>query len=192
MIGYDVRVDPQDLAMIESQLKEFPKKIPTVLSRAINRITGQANTQIRRGIANEINLQSSIIGRYLTVRRATKSQLEARIELSGHRIPAAKFKGRRLAKGASFQIQKGGERKTLLYKKTDPIFWGVMDTGHEGIFTRPQGKRYKIHELLGPSISTAFTGAPELVADAITQSQKNLAARVRHEIKYELEKRKRK
>ncbi|OQA02131.1 MAG: hypothetical protein BWY71_00135 [Planctomycetes bacterium ADurb.Bin412] len=190
MIFPEIQVNPKDLKMLESQFRDLPKQIPTILSRAINRIATMTNTQVRRGITRQINLQSNIVGRYLRLFRATRNSLAARIELAGWRIPAAKFKGRRLKRGASYQIRKGEGRKTLLYKKTDPIFWGVMPTGHEGIFTRPEGKRGKIHELLGPSISTAWSKTPGLVRTTIDNANHNLAARIRHEIKYELEKRK--
>ena len=189
MIMPEIQVDPKDLKMLEGQFRDLPRKIPTILSRAINRIASMSNTQIRRGITGQINLPSNIVSRYLKLHRSTVNTLAARIELSGHRIPAAKFKGRRLVRGASYQIRKGQARKTLLYKRTDPIFWGVMPSGHEGIFTRPAGKRYKIHELLGPSISTAWSKTPGLVRSTIDNANQNLAARIRHEIKYELEKR---
>ncbi len=190
MLTPTIQIDPKDLKMLENQFKEFPRTIPTILSRAINRIATMANTRVKRGVAAEVNLQQNIIGRYITLYRAAKTRLEARLKLSGWRIPAAKFKGRRLVKGASYQIRRGAARKKLIYKKTDPIFWGIMESGHEGIFTRPAGKRGKIHELLGPSISTAWSKTPKLLYATLDEANHNLAVRIHHEIKYELEKRK--
>lgn len=201
MIAPEIRIDPKDLKMLESQFQEFPKLISLILARALTKSSRWCTTNVRRRIQNETNMKADVIRKYIKVHSANKNHLQAEINLSGWRIPAAKFKGRRLVKGASYQISKKRGRKTLIHSYDRPIFWGVMESGHEGIFTRTKTrgfyfkshtakKAYRLHELLGPSVSTALDLTGSLGIQFKKETGEYLNKRIHHEIKYELEKRK--
>jgi len=195
-----IRVDPNDLRRMNYIFRDTPKKIPVILNRAINRIAAQAKVKVRRDIAQLITLKQKDIGRKIRLKKSSQSTLQAKIGISGWQFEVDKFRGRRLKRGASWQIFRQGSRETQLYKLDVPIFWGhgihnyIFSSStpgeFEGIFEREEDRRYPIWRKMGPSLSQVFTGAAGLAQKTLAETSHNLAARIRHEIKFELEKRK--
>jgi hypothetical protein len=134
----DIQVNDNGLGKI---FDDFPATKKVILSRAINRTAAWSRTRTLEAITQNLALKKSDLDgshRFggVTLTRANPDHLEARVNVSGSRIPLIYFHGTPNAppspRGIAYQIDAGGGRKRL----TLDAFVAVMSSEHTGFFKR--------------------------------------------------------
>jgi len=168
-----VVIDPAKLAAVEGMMAGIKRGVPRVITRAINKVGVAARTEICRRIAAEVNLKvTELRNRNVTLTKANYDRWEAKVRISGRRVPLLRWLARQTRKGVSYAIRRG-ERRLV-----PGGFIAEMDTGHRGVFRRkgaPQARRRRrrgheaevrprlpIQELYGPSAPEAMSKIEDL------------------------------
>ena len=182
----DIQYDKRKLRQLEKTLRGIPNGMPKVLSRAVNKTASGARTKTVRGVAQEINLKQSGIRKSIRLDKATYSNPQAIVSLTGRRIPLIYFKARQLKKGIKYAIDKGSSSLITYDKDTSPVFITKVrgsnakaaaqfgDGGHTGVFKRMSKKRKSIIELKGPSLPQVFDNADALSDTIKKETAQNL------------------
>lgn len=188
MADVTVVVDKGDMKRLTKSLAAYPREAPKVLQRAVNRTTNTARVQAVRDIAGDTKLKQSDIfkrgvsNRPITQTRATNAKPEARINVTGRRIPLSRFKAREVKKGVSYNVGQG--RKTI-----KGAFLRTVGVGqHRGVFVRQGKTAYPISEKFGPSLGYIFAESTNMVKDAVKKANKDLTKNIDTQLKLVLEK----
>ena len=131
MIAIDIRADVD--RAVRSLTKLQRSVIPTATVRALNKTGAQAKTQAAREIRDRYNISSRIVGRNITVFRATKTgatSLTAIVKPFGRKFPVMAFQARQTAAGVRIQIKRGAP-KVIAH-----AFIARTRSGHVGVFAR--------------------------------------------------------
>ena len=185
-----IKFDAKQLRRIQLMLRDIPKQLPRIMSRALNKTATAARAEIVRKIAGEIKLKQKTIRENIKLNRATFRHWLAAITISSKKIPLIEFGGRQLKSGVSYQISRTGGRKKILYDpETNRVFIAVMKSGHRGIYERRGPGRLPIRELMGPNIQSVFKNAPGLAEKVITETQAKLVHNIDAQIAYVIAKR---
>ncbi len=113
--------------------------------RAVNRSMQTVRTATLRGLAEDTGLAQRDIRPSLGLTRATFGQPQARLVVTGRRIPLIAFRARQTLTGVSYRLP--GGRGTIAH-----AFLATMRSGHRGVFRRRGRARLPIVELRGPSL----------------------------------------
>lgn len=183
----EIKFDEKKLRKIQLMLRDMPREMPKVMSKAVNITAKSIRAEMARRIANETNMKVGAIKKFgMDWEKATYSRWQSIIGISGRRIPLIGFKGTKQIKtGVSYQIKKTGGRQTI--KST---FIAVMQSGHKGVFKREGEARLPIVELRGPSIGRVFEDAAGLARTVTQSAYKKLEQNIDAQVAYILKKRK--
>ena len=113
MADVEIKFDKRKLENIQRQLRDIPRAMPKVMSRAINRTATSARAEIARKIAGEINVKQSTVKKSIRTTKATYSFWQSVLRISSRRIPLMQFKARQTKTGVSYRIEKAAGRKKL-------------------------------------------------------------------------------
>jgi len=179
----EIKFDKKKLARVQALLKGIPGALPRVMSRAINKTTLAARTRIVRAIAAEIKVKQKTIRQRISLDRATYTRWQAKLHITGRRIPLIYFGARQMAGGdIRYQINPTGGPTTISYdKESNPVFIGTLKSGHRGVFRR-LGKRLPITELFGPSIPAVYEKAPGLAARMLKEAYRDLDKNIDYQL----------
>lgn len=169
----DIRFDKRKLRAVQRQLRGIPGAMPKVMSRAINKTTMGARTQIKRRIKGEVNMKVGAIGKGIALTRATVSRWLATLDLFSKRIPLVQFATRQTKKGVGYKIDPQKPRQSI-----ESAFIQTMKSGHRAVMKRRAGGRLPIDERFGPSIGAVFEDAGTIAKDVVIESSKKLGANV--------------
>jgi len=188
MFSIDFKVDNR---RVEKALSQLASNLQDkAIMRAVNKTAAAAKTATSREIrAQGYNIKAAAISKSLHIRRATRNNLEAVIEVAGKPIPLINYGARQVGKGVSVQVKNG--RKII-----PGAFIVTMPNGHRGVFVRV-GRLHKkvmkngrpiwsglpIRQLWGPSIPTVVANEAVQHAMAIT-IRKKYARLLAHEIRF--------
>ena len=134
-----VQFDKAKLRSIQNMLKGIPGAMPKVMTRGINKTVGAAVAEIKRVIADDVNVQKKDISKAIKVHKATYGRWVADIDVYSKRIPLFKFRG------------KTGAKKTVMISTTPKqsawLYFNVFRDkyGEAAIFSRSytiKQKRY--------------------------------------------------
>jgi len=169
MMAGEIKIESKDINLLSKRVKGIKKGIPKVLSRAINKTSQKAKTQIIDEVHKETNLQKKGIRKGIKQFNATESKLVGGVSaIDDEKIPliffsAKKFVSKAKYGGISYKMR--GQKRKLVYRNTPeadipaagPTIRTRMKSGHIGIFRRTDeigkiSKKPKIFELKGPSI----------------------------------------
>ena len=175
---------------IDKALKMFdPKHVIHAAQKAINDVSKQAMTEVKKNITEEYNVKYGRLSQYLRLTtRARGDNLEAVITGKGRGLALsyfdAKQEGQRIAnigvarrKGKVLlrkQGRKYGGQVTALVKKMggrkvvsgEPKpFIAQMKSGHIAVVRRIGKERKPIRELFGPGVGGLF-GTPKIMGNA--------------------------
>jgi len=167
----EIKVDDVKLRKVERMLRGFPKAVPKVMSRGINRTITSAKTETARKIAAEISLKVSDVKKTIYIKKASYSRWLAQLGISGSRIPLKMFKARQTKKGVSYKI--GAKRKFI-----KSAFFATMSSGHIGVFKRLGKFRLPIAELFGPSLGIVFEESGTIANDVTGSAYKMLGKNI--------------
>jgi len=181
LIQTTLHVDRKQITSIQTLLRGVKGALPTIQSRAVNKVATAGRAKIVRTIFREVAIkQTDIRKRNVFLRRARKASPVAKVTISGRRVPLRTFQARRTQKGVSYRIRRSGGRKKILHS-----FLATMRSGHEGVMLRKAGTRMekknkeKIVERYGPSVPVVMDGLPRLAAATL---DREMAAKLHFEV----------
>jgi Prophage minor tail protein Z (GPZ) len=164
MIAIDVRADIDRAIRSLTELQRTV--IPTTTARALNKTAAQAKTQAGREIRTRYNISSRIVGRHITVFRATKTgatSLTAIVRPFGRKFQVIAFQARQTPAGVRIQIKRGSP-KVIAH-----AFIARLKSGHLGVFARGvySGRRF-VHQKPRLPITELFTvGVPQAFGNRV-------------------------
>ena len=150
----EIKYDDAKIKRLQRELKNLPRALPKIMSRALNRTALSARTEVSRSLAGRIGLRIKDVRQRVVMQKASYSNWRSAIRISSRRLPIIRFGARQTAKGVTY---KQGRQRVLIRH----AFIATMPSGHRGIFKRKGGARLPIAELRGPSLAQVFTGAQD-------------------------------
>jgi hypothetical protein len=175
-----ILIDDAALARLRASLGDMEHKAESAVSGAINETTAEQKTSIARKIYEKVNLTSGRIKKDIHIVRATPKKLAGSVRLEHQRrIGLRQFGARQTRKGVSYQIARGGARKTARHA------FIATAKGAEHVFERKVigGKRVgrlPLRRLMGVSAWGAFVKAglvDQQFIEANQSFEKNLTQR---------------
>lgn len=131
-VAMDISFDPRQLADLRGLLRDVPRGLERVMSRALNKVGVWAQTRVLKMITREIAVKlRDIRNRNVRLRRASFGRLFVVLSIVGRRIPLERFGARQTGRGVSYRIRRSGRRQRI-----DDAFIQRMDSGHVGVFVR--------------------------------------------------------
>lgn len=181
----EIEFDKAKLRRVQSLMREVPEKMPTAMSRAINRTAKSARAEMVRRMAGDVNIVQKSIRSSIKLTKASKNKWIAELGISGRRISLISFKGTsQTKKGIAYRIKTGGARKLV-----PSAFIGTpRRTGIKGVLKRMTPRRYPLAWLRGPSLPYVFERAPGVAAAVIKNTHKKLEANIDAQVKFILQK----
>ncbi len=174
----EIVIDDKEIKRLERQLSAFPKAMPGVMSRSINKTTTSARVVSANQINAKTGIKKTVIKKGLPIFKATLARWVGRIHFSGRRIPVINLEARQTNKGVTYRSTETKGRVLIksAFKARMPLPSGFRKPGHLGVFVRKvQGGKFKeydgrlpIGEQRGPSLKEIFVNAPAIVA-AVTR-----------------------
>jgi len=177
----EIEYDEARLARVRKMLRDIPQGMPRVMSRAINRTTTSARTEIARRISGQVKIKISDVRKGITIHKATYSRWQATLNLFTRRIPLIKFGARQLKKGVSYQISKIEGRKRIT--EAPRPFIQTMPSSHVGVFRRTGPQRLPIVQLMGTSIGSVFEHGGTVAPDVQKETSKKLEKNIDDQVK---------
>ncbi len=177
----DLKVDDRDLKTLERQLRSFPKAMPRVMSRAINKTVISARVQAARGIIQEINLTVTRAKRAMIITKATFSRWVGKIHFQKRRIRIIFFGAKQKPKGVTYKIERDKGRQ-LIPGAFITTVRGGQNAENRGVFARKFVKgsrtkrvgRFSIIQQRGPSMARLFKDNPRIVASVTQTATRNI------------------
>ena len=168
---FEVIVNKQQVKELKVLLKRFPRTVPRILTRAINKVGVAARTKVLKKVSQTYNVTQKNLKKYnIGLRKANFKTLAAKLNIKGRRIPLIQFKARQLKKGVTYSIKK--RRRTIYAFMESPVGGRptVMKSGHKGVFSRKEVKgkrvgRLPIVERFGPSVPYMYQGMREFAGN---------------------------
>lgn len=163
----------RQLDEVQRVLRAIPRGWQTAASRAINKTALTVRSKIVKKIREYMPIKQKEIRKKVTLKKATRTFLEAIIRIKGGRIPLIDFGARQTAKGVTYKLQ--GRKHRLVH-----AFIGTMLSGHTGVFERTGLSRLPIRERFGPSVLSAYLKHDmNIQVSAADLLQKNLDMQIR-------------
>lgn len=171
----EIRFDDDKIKKVQRELRNFPKALPKVMSRGLNRTATSARTEISRSLSKRIGLKIKDVRDKLSLQRASYSNWRSAVRISGKKIGLIKFRVRQTKKGVTY---KHGRKRVLVRH----AFIATMKTGHRGVFLRKGIERLPIKEIRGPSLAQVFTGAQDDINRIQAESAAKLAKNIHDQV----------
>mgnify|MGYP001283924241 CR=1 FL=1 len=193
MPDIQILIDERQLQRIEQVLKPFPRALPKVASRAVNKAAASARADAVRQLTRHLNLKQKRIRRDIHVKKASYSNWAATVSVRGQTIPLREFAtSRPTAQGQGFRRPRRGIAYIIERAKGKTthqrMFFAQMYSGHIGVFARGGREQRPIHEQFGPSVGGAYEQAGRLVQEATIYAYRNLEKYLDTQVKLLLEK----
>ncbi len=178
----EIRFDNDKLKKLQQELRNFPRALPKVMSRGLNRTAISARTEISRSLAKRIGLKIKDVRDKLALQRASYSNWRSAVRISGKRFGLIKFRAHQTKKGTTY---KRGRKRILIRH----AFIATMKTGHQAVFMRKEPDRLPIKELRGPSLKQVYVGAQDQVNRIQTESMLRLQKNIHDQVNLILKRR---
>ena len=144
-----------------------PRIVRKAGSRAINRVAKMARTEASKEIRKRYAIKKADVDPAIRLHGSTTRTLQAKIRVVGGKIPLIKFRISVLArrKGSpggppvKVRVLRAGGSTRMRH-----AFYGVMKSGHKGVYERDTRTRFPISELYGPSVPTMMEHPSTLAA----------------------------
>ena len=161
--------------------------VPKATYQALNRTASTVRTRVRRRISTFMNIAQKHLKDSLSIEKASRNRLVARVWATGRSIPLIHFKGtRQLKAGVVSRVH----RQRVLRKGT---FTAATKKGHRGAFRRIGGRRgpppnrseLPIVELVGPSVAQTVA-RKEIVEEMKKTARERFAIEFRRALNFGL------
>lgn len=183
-VSVTIKIDKKRLRRIQMMLRDVPKKMPQVMSTAINKTLALAKTQAAKQVKDTLNIKAKAVKRKIITEKATRQKWSGQLRFSDRRIPLINFAARQNKKGVTYQEGTDG-RKLIL----SAFIQKMPKYGHKGVFERKGESRLPIQELFGSSLAE-IVEKTMLVKHIEISAHKNLERNIDSQISYVLAKRK--
>ena len=174
----EIKFDQAKLNAVRRQLAGFPRALPKVMSRAINRTATSARTKITSAIRDEVKIKLSAVRKSVRLRTASYGRWQADLAISPFRTPLIHFDAQRRKTGISYVINPKAGRKMI-----KSAFIQTMASGHRGVFRRRGKSRLPIVELFGPSVGAVFEETPAIAARIMAESGQDLTKNINDQVR---------
>ena len=174
-----IDISLQNADRILRELKDTPKAIPGVLSRAINRTADVVKTQAGRSVREIYTVKSRDFASTLSVVKATPNKLEAIVKSEGSPLKLTQFAyspGKpKQRPNIRVAVKKGAKKK---------ISSAFFATGRNGlnVYTRVSKNRFPIQGRFGPS-AAQMLGNEDILKILEKKGHAELGKRAEHELK---------
>ncbi len=159
----EVNLDEASLRSAQRMLRNIPRGLNKVVSRAINKVGVWARKRIVDKVAADLPVKKGTLKKHnVKLKRASYFKWRAEINITGKRIPLIELKARAIKRGGvSYSIRKAGGRR-----RHKQAFIATMRSGHKGVFARAGSNagrvpRLPIIEQRGPSVPQVFENIQE-------------------------------
>jgi hypothetical protein len=130
-VELNIGIDVAALDAARADLGELADQLPTVLSRAVNKVGTATRGKVVDAVTEEMNLPAAQIkSRNTDLTQASPDNPEATLTISGRRIPLSYFEPEEAAGGVSYEVRRG---QRVTYARS---FMATMKSGHEGVYRR--------------------------------------------------------
>ena len=168
----EIKVDDRELKALQRNIKALGGKMPSIMSRALNKTIITARAEMAREIARRMKMRIGKVKEKTDLFKATYSNWRASIKLSSRRIPLIQQQARQTKVGVRYWQAKTQTRTVI-----QSAFIATMPSGHKGVFARAtivkglyrqmKGKNKEaIYELRGPSLAQLY-GNDEILKQSI-------------------------
>jgi len=188
-----IYISKYDVEKVERKLKQYGKKAPTVIMRALNRAATTARAEVITQAKENYWVTSKDVRKTMTITKASKDKLRAivtskatRRELAAFKVSPKNPRPKKPPKIVKVAIKKEGGLKELL----GAFVQKGTSSGKPHVLIRESKDRYPIHIKYGPSV-------PEMIGKNLNNRQFNMMVetkaretyqkRLDHEIKRVLE-----
>jgi hypothetical protein len=172
----------ENYAVVQKLLKDQPKKVNLVLSRAINRAATTAKAAMSKKVREVYVVSAAEVKKSIIITRATASRPFAIVKSTGKKISLAKFRTsptqprpKNPPSAYKVQIKKSGGLKAV------PRGFLINVKGSVGFFQRVGASRFPITRLMGPSVPQMI-GQKSVIDWVETQARNMLNTRIQHEL----------
>jgi hypothetical protein len=189
------------LKRIERLFKDFPKELPRIMPRAINRTMITTRALAARMVKAETpKLKVGDIKKRMYQDKATRSRWRGKISMNPYALSLSRFAYKPTKAGVPFSIQDGrviakrafrmGPNGAIMVRESAEFGWGGFDykDGHDDGIENLVG-RLPIHKLLGPSLSELYSDSAGTVARVTREAGATLNANIHREVNYRLTRR---
>lgn len=197
MSGFQIRINPDDLAKVNSMLAGVKNAAPTVMVRSLNKTLTGVRTDASTEIRAIITAKKSAVDETFRIVRATATQMSALFESKGKPLPLIDFGARQTTKGVSVQVKRSSPRAVV-----ERAFIRTTKSGHKGVYWRewhegrqpkrkiayarlPKSYRLPMQELFGPRVPDILSNEPVMAA-VLKKAGDRLHTNIEHELNYEL------
>lgn len=183
-----IKLDEKRLKEIQLMLRDIPKAMPKIMTRAINKTATSVRAEVVREIGKKIALKLKDIREDITIYKANWSRWEASVNIRRKRHGLIRFGARQTKKGVSYRIEKSGGRKSIQHA------FIAESNSAENVWIREEGAggklvpRLPIQRLQGPSIGEVFKRAIWLVQQTYAKAQTTLDKNINTQIDLMLDK----
>lgn len=202
---FSVQISKSDIAATKVMMSAIKNGFPKVMTRALNKTTGNVQTHANKEIRKNLNLKAARVKQDFRFQKASWSDLMAFVKATGKPVPLIDFvETRQISGGVSVKVKKNKRRVKLKH-----AFVARMKSGHVGVFARKEGAKYatgkkaripqtqyakmpkkyrlKIVELTGPRIEDEFSH-PSVFDPVMKNADHRLRFNLNNEIKFEFSK----
>lgn len=174
----DIRIDASEFARLGRDIQRLPDDLKKrAFSAAVKRVSSMAATQIKRKIADRLDVPKGVVGKMVTGRASREG--EAIVVVRSDWISLPKMGGKRVQAVIGKQLP--------LNSSYGKAFLAGMKSGHVGVFSRDSGKRLPISEYFGPNPAHDALAHEDEYLKILTDILENhLLNRVLHEVSHRL------
>lgn len=169
---------------IERRLSAYPKKVPTVLNRALNRAAATVKTQASKHAREIYRVKAKDVNSTFSLKKSTTGSLSAIVVSRSGSMGLEKFRinaspGKSKPKAFRAAVKKSGSLKEIVRAF-------AVDVNGTKVFQREGDARLPIKRLFGPPVPQMVNN-PELRKHVEQQASETFEKRLEHEIKRVLE-----
>lgn len=189
-----IEIDPMQFKECERLLNGIKNGTRDMLKMSINKVVSGTKTDVKKAVAEEINLTQARIAKDIFDTTATKENLSASVYSKGKRIEVVEFAAKQTKAGVTYKIQKSGSRSTMqggfiakgkstgqmhVLKRVVKVGTGTPIGSPAAGFlwtfpaAWPRELRYPAWKKYGPSIPAVW-GKPLVLADTLAKAQARL------------------
>ena len=147
-----ISIDTDQLDRLKKLFKDSKPKVAQQLSIAINETQKKITVKASRAITEELAVKSSVVKQKIKAKRATKSDLSAKVTVkASNRLSLREFGAKQNKKGVTYKISKTKGRKLIAGAFQGPKPGVVKISWRGNVFKREGKARLPIIKRSGPS-----------------------------------------
>lgn len=184
----EIRYDDDKIKRLQRELKKFPRALPKVMSRGLNRTASSSRTEMSRSLSKRAGLKVGQVRSRLRLEKASYTNWRSAVNVSRKRLSLSLLQPRKTTKGLSVKHQR---RRVLIRHAFTalrgwfirlPAAGGYKQTigVSEALEIDPKKKvsRLPITRIKGPILARVFAGAQgeanRIYQESLVRLEKNI------------------